>query len=633
MYGRETVKSVPGLQGLPLGLVAGVGVAALAADGGGFDATSWGWSATVFLLVAAGALAVGARRLEPLEWALPAALAGMAAWVWLSLLWSDDFSQTVQEGERMLLYVAAPAALLLLGRRSRVEALLAALAAAITAVCVYALAVRALAPGRGAYQVLSTDPGASFRLARPLGYANALAIFAAIGILLALGLALRSRTMALRAAGSGALVVLAPTLYFTYGRGAWLALAVGVAAVLALERQRLEALAGLAALALAPAIAVALASRTHPVTSAPGSIPAARHDGRLLAVAVVVLAVSAALVPAGLDRLRGRLVFAARARRVLAAAAVLAAVAVAAAALVHVGGPRAAVLRAYHAFNAPAPLVKSNESRRLFSLSGSNRSEYWRVAWREVETHPGLGGGAGSYQRFWLAHRRNGLPVLDAHSLYLETLAELGPLGLALLLFALAVPVVAVRSARGHPLAAAAAGAYAAFLVHAAIDWDWEMTSVTLPALGCGVALLLAARGAEASPLGRRARVPAVAAAVLLCAVAIGGYVGNQASASASDALDAEHLPAAAADARRARAWEPWSPEPWRLLGEAQLQEGHVEEARSSFLQGLREDRRDWELWLDLALVMQGSERQAALDRVAALNPLSPELQDLRGSS
>src|SRR5204863_1288871 len=117
-----------------------------------------------------------------------------------------------------------------------------------------------------------------------------------------------------------------------------------------------------------------------------------------------------------------------------AAVAVLAlvALAVVAAGLVRAGGPEAAVRRAYHAFTAPAPLVKTNESRRLFSLSGNSRSEYWHVAWREVKDHPWLGGGAGSFQRFWLRHRRLGLPVLDAHSLYLETLAELGPVGLAL---------------------------------------------------------------------------------------------------------------------------------------------------------------------------------------------------------
>jgi O-Antigen ligase len=626
------VISLPGLRGLAPGLVAGLGVAALAADGGGFDPTSWGWSTVALLLVVAGSLVFGGRRPAPLEWAFPVALAALGGWVWLSLLWSSDFSQTVLEGERMLLYVAGPAALLLLGRRSSVEGLLAALAVAITGICAYALAVRTLAPGRGAYQVLSTDPEASFRLARPLGYANALAIFAAIGIVLALGFALRGRTLTARALGSAALVVLAPTLYFTYGRGAWPALAVGLVALVAVERDRLEAVAGLLAFGIAPAVAVVLASRAHAVTSAPGSVAAARHDGRLLAVALVVLAAVAALLPLVLDRVTGKIALSGSPRRALAAALAAAGIALVAAALVHVGGPRAAIRRAYHAFNAPAPLVKSNESQRLFSLSGSNRSEYWHVAWREIEAHPWLGGGAGSYQRFWLRDRRNALPVLDAHSLYLETLAELGPIGLALLLVALAAPLAAVNRARSHPLAGAAAGAYVAFLLHAAIDWDWEMTAVTFAALACGVALLLAARGA-AAPLGRASRVPAIALAGILCAVAVGGYIGNQAAASASDALDAAHLGTAASDAKRARRWEPWSPEPWRLLGEAELQAGRVGEARTSFLRGLQKDSRDWELWLDLALATRGHERRAALDHVAVLNPLSSELRDLSGSS
>jgi hypothetical protein len=632
VYGRETAISPTDLHALGPGLFAALSVAALAADSGGFDATSWGWSAVAMFFVAALALALGGRRPARLEWAFPAALAALAAWVWLSLAWSSDFAQTVQEGERMLVYVAGPAVLVLLGRRSSVVALLGALALAITAVCTYSLGVRTLAPGHGAYQVLSTDPEASYRLARPLGYANALAIFAVLGILLALGFALRGRSLVVRALGSAALVVLAPTLYFTYGRGAWVALAAGLAAFLSLERDRLGTLAGTLAFAPAPAIAVALASRTHALTGKPGSEAAARHDGHRLAVAIVLLAVAAALVPLGLEWLRGRLSLAHVSRRALALTVALAVAAMVVGGLVKVGGPGAAVRRAYHSFNAPAPLVKTNESRRLFSLSGNSRSEYWRVAWREYDGHPWLGGGAGSYQRFWLRHRRDGLPVLDAHSLYLETLAELGPVGLALLLGALALPLGAARAARRHPLVPAALGAYVAFLVHAAIDWDWEMTSVTLAALGCGVALLLAVGGARTEPLGRSARVAGIALAILLAVVALAGYVGNQAAASASDALDAEQLHTAASDARRARRWQPWSPEPWRLLGEAQLQAGRVAEARDSFLRGIREDGRDWELWLDLALTSRGAQRAKALDRVASLNPLSSELRDLRGS-
>jgi O-Antigen ligase len=631
VYGRETAKTQD-LRGLAPGLVAGLSVAALAADSGGFDPPSWGRSAIVLLVVVALSLGLGARGLSRAEWAFAAALTALACWIWLSLVWSSDFSQTVQEGERMLLYLAGAAAVLLLGRGSRVEGLLGLLAAAITGVCVYSLGLRLLSPGRGAYQVVSGAPDAGFRLARPLGYANALALFAAMGIVLALGFALRGRTLSTRALGSAALVVLAPTLYFTYGRGGWLALAAGLMALLALERERVRALAGALALAIAPAVAVVLASRTHALTNEPSSMAAARHDGRLLAVAILVLIAVAALVPVGLERVGRRVSLGASARRAFLVVLALGVIAFLVAGLAKVGGPQAAVRRAYHAFNTPAPLVTTNENQRLLSLSGNNRSEYWHVAWRELQDHPLLGGGAGSFQRFWLRHRRVGLPVLDAHSLYLETLAELGVIGLVLLLCALVAPLGALRAARRHPLAAAALGAYVAFLVHAGIDWDWEMPAVTLAGLFCLIALLLAAPGEEATRVGRIPRGIALALTALLGLVAVVGFVGNRAAASASDALDAARLHTAATEARQAQRWEPWSAEPWRLLGEAQLQAGEVEQARASFLHGLRKDRSDWELWLDLALTDRGGQRRDAVNRVAALNPLSTELQQLRGS-
>ena len=337
-------------------------------------------------------------------------------------------------------------------------------------------------------------------------------------------------------------------------------------------------------------------------------------------------------MPAALDRAERRISIGRTGRRAFALSLVLGAVVVVAAGLVAAGGPHAAARRAYHAFNAPAPVVKADTGGRLFSLSGSNRSSYWHVAWREAEAHPLLGGGAGSFQRFWLRHRPQSLPVLDAHSLYLETLAELGPVGLALLLVALAVPFLALGSARRRPLAAAALGGYVAFLVHAAIDWDWEMPAVTLAGLACGIALLLAGRGAAETQLGRVPRAAGVALAALLGLVALGGYAGNRAEAAAADALDASRLDAAATDARHAKRWEPWSPVPWQLLGESQLQAGDVDGARKSFRRGLAEDRGSWELWLDFALTERGLERAEAFARVAALNPLSPELEQLRRS-
>jgi hypothetical protein len=89
--------------------------------------------------------------------------------------------------------------------------------------------------------------------------------------------------------------------------------------------------------------------------------------------------------------------------------------------------------------------------------------------------------------------------VRDAHSLPIETAAELGIVGLlALALFAGAVGWGAARAYRLDPVATAGPiAALAAWSVHAGLDWLWELPAVTLPALLLAAALL---RRAEAPP-------------------------------------------------------------------------------------------------------------------------------------
>ena len=123
-----------------------------------------------------------------------------------------------------------------------------------------------------------------------------------------------------------------------------------------------------------------------------------------------------------------------------------------------------------------------------------DRPEYWRVAVSAAADQPLLGSGAGSFDDYWLEHRTIPAYVRDAHSLYLETVAELGMVGLALLLVALGAPLAAVARARDRRRVATAASAYVAFLVHAGLDWDWEMPVTTFAGLACGGALLVAAR-------------------------------------------------------------------------------------------------------------------------------------------
>jgi hypothetical protein len=569
-------------------------VAALGFDGGGYAATAWGWSAIVLLAVLAVLIARGIGRPGTPALLFVGALAALVAWTATSLLWSSYASATALEVQRSLVYLGAAALFVIAGRG---KALLAGVLGAATLLCGYGLANWLL----GNPDVpLSADPQAAERLSEPIGYANGVAILAAMGLLLSVGFAARASRAAAAGGAAATAPLFAATLYFTFGRGAWLALAVGLAVALAVGPGRLQLAATALALAVPAAIAVVSATRLG-------------ASGSLAALLFVLCALSVA-VPLALRSGEARYRPPLKVRRAFAGALVALPVVVAAAVLVRLGGPSAA----YDSFKAaPAP-THGDVSGRVFSLSGSNRADYWRVAWRVYEDHPALGAGAGTYSRSWLRERPVPQPVQDAHSLYLETLAELGPIGLALLLVALAAPFAASRS-WWTPVALAP---YAAFLAHAAQDWDWELPALTVAALACGAAPIT-------SPNGRR--VPRVVALVpaALCLLAVPAFLGNRAAAEAESAYDRGSWRDAEDAARSARSLQPWSPEPWRLLGEAQLAQGSLASARRSFRAGLAEDPEEWELWLDLGLASEGPARRRAFEHAARLNPLSPELDEL----
>ena len=198
--------------------------------------------------------------------------------------------------------------------------------------------------------------------------------------------------------------------------------------------------------------------------------------GAILALLVGIL-VLAFTEPAIVGRLAGLL----PRSRLVAGAALVAVTAVALVALAREGGPSAAADRALQGFRQEAPPASGDLNRRLLSVSGHGRADYWRVAARMVEREPLLGEGAGGFERRWMQERGAPNNARDAHNLYLETLAELGPIGLALLLMALITPLAALRRARHRALVPAAAAAYAAFFVHAAVDWDWETPGARSP--------------------------------------------------------------------------------------------------------------------------------------------------------
>jgi O-Antigen ligase len=229
-----------------------------------------------------------------------------------------------------------------------------------------------------------------------------------------------------------------------------------------------------------------------------------------------------------------------------------------------------------------------------FALRGHERTQYWHVAVREAEAHPVLGTGAGTFQNWWLRDRTTPISTREAHSLYLQTLAELGPIGLALVLCALAAPLTA-----RNPSVSAVTVAYA---VAAGVDFHWSIAGVTLP-----VVLLGAAALARPGPrLSRTVLVP-VAAVTLLAAVL--ALAGNLQLERARNALAAGDDARAAADARRALRFAPYSAQAWGVIG------GATHDA-AAYRRALARDSNDWTLWARLSLV----ERRGR----SRLNPLGP---------
>ncbi|MBE2316395.1 O-antigen ligase family protein [Solirubrobacter sp. CPCC 204708] len=445
------------------------------AKGGYFDVPRLAAGVIACALVVVAAVAT--KRPLPRERAPRLALLGLAAltaWTGASLAWAPIAGVAGDDLQRLLLYLATfTAALALLPPARRIVE--PVLLAGIVAAALYGLSERLLP---GVFE-LQTLPSANDRLAWPLTYWNAM------GALMGMGLVLAAATRNRVAAAAAPLLGLA--LYLTFSRGALGATAVGVAALLALEptRERLTRTLLVAVAAAIPALATfALGDLERPGGSA-------AQGAAMLALLAVTSAAAAALFPKeGLSLFRKHPRFFQPAVRIdphepKEGQSLFMLRAVAIGVLVLALGATIVLSTS----GGPTETPANAEASRLLSTQ-SNRDEYWRVALSTFAEHPLNGAGSGAFRTEWLREREIPEAVRDAHSLYFETAAELGLVGLAALALFLGG---IVGMARRNPQAGAVA-ALVVYAAHAGLDWDWELPALTL------FALVLAARLADEAP-------------------------------------------------------------------------------------------------------------------------------------
>ena len=583
-------------------------------------------------------LVLARRPLEGVSPALVVAVAALAAftgWVMLSAGWSGSPARAVPEYTRALAYLLALALFGMLPFSvRRLRWMVFGLAAGIFAVCVLAFLSRTapdLVDGIGGLQ--------PDRLSYPLDYWNSLGLLAGLGIVLWGHLACASREhWAIRVGGAAAVPLLTATLYYTFSRGAsWAALA-GVALYVVVGRPR-GLLAG--ALSTVPPTLAALivVNPAGNLTAKPRLAPDTIAAGHRTALAVLGCMAVAALIRAALLRLDSGLEAARLApqlrRPVMigAGVATVAAVLIASAAL-HVPD---VVADKYRDFNSDETRVGDSGSSRLLSGDDNGRRNHWEVSVAAFKRDSLRGDGAGTYELDWAREREMPVEARDGHSLYIETLGELGLVGFAALAICLLVLLGGFAArARGkdRALFAALLAAGVTWALASGVDWNWEMPAVTiwLFALG-GAALARPRRAPDADdapkPAVRAGQVLLRGAGVVVClalallparlAVSEAHYERAVNNLKAGDCAAARSEADAALGALGSRA------APHHVIAWCDLQDGRYDAAADEIQEGLENDPDNWAFMQVLAVAhaSAGHDPRPDTERMMLLNPLS----------
>jgi len=606
----------------------------LAFQNGGFFPGATGLAAAEMALAVAAMAAIGRARPEQVHWWLwlsLVAISALAVWTFLSSAWSDSTARVLPEYVRTLLYALTLALFCFLPPSARrIRWMIYGFALAIVIICAFALVARLLPQ-----LILDTAlPRDDYRLAYPLTYWNALGLLAGLGVIVCGHLSCSTRDpVPVRIAGAASVPLLTLTLYYTLSRGAaWAALA-GVFAYVLIGRPR-GVISG--ALATLPTTLVVLIVANPPnalndaTQFSPGAIAAGHHIAAVVIGCMVLSAVLRACL-LRIDRLTAELTLQERLHRSLVAGCLAVVFMVVVVGLAVGDAPD--VVRTKYSELTGRDSNPGGGSSRLFSASTNGRKEHWQVAMDAFRRNKLHGSGAGTYALLWAKGRAGSVHVVDAHSLYIETLGELGLVGFVLLVVVIALILGAFAYRARGPDRAMFAALLAAGLAWAAasgVDWDWEMpaTTVWLFAFG-GAALARTSRARQRPwPWAWSAAVRIVAVVACLAVAVIPARVSIAAGrfGNALDNLKSGDCQSAKREARSALSAVGQRAAPYTLIAFCEMREGRYRSAVAAARAARARDPHNWETNYSLAVARAaaGLNPRAAARRAAILNPNDP---------
>jgi hypothetical protein len=570
-----------------------------------------------------------------------ACLAGVAALSFLSMVWAGDDGRAFAVGVRVALYAGVFVLVVALSAPRDARSWLTGLALGLATVCAIALGGRLIPgidPEAGMIEAL---PAARGRLSFPLGYWNGLGALAAFAVVVLTWAGARGATRLERAGATAAIPLACLALYLTNSRGAIVAAGIGMVALVVFGPARTRVV-GAGALGLAAGgVLVALASaRTDLRFSLPTDAADSQGVEMLVAtlVAVGLVGILRFLLDAPLARIR--------------IPRLAGAIAVAIGVVVLIGGVATADPgRWIDEFREPPPEgvpqdpLNPQAQRLIFSAAGHGRWQFWQAAGSAFREEPVTGLGAGGFRAWWSEQGTLPLFIEHSHSIFLDHLAELGPLGLLLIAAVFAIGIgVGWRRRLEMPggEASVAAALLIAAVVAFAIDWSWSIPGVALPVLAA-LAIVTGPSTSPASdrPAAGRGRARAGSGAGLATAVILVAWASIWAGgltvlseiklSQSRAAVGREDLDRAIADADDAATIQPWSAAPRLQLGLVRELDGDLLGARDDLAAAAARAPGDWDVWCVLGRVewTLGNEAAAAAAFVRADELLVIDAQSL----
>lgn len=539
------------LRAVPVACIVGISYALAWDTGGSIRAADWLAYAVLATLVLAVVLLSGsAVRPERLPLVGTALLVGFAIWTALSAAWSPAPSLARDDGLLALFYAVCLLTPLVTLR---------AAADRLAATVVFVLGLGALAVWTAVWLREKGDPELLYyasRLDFPITYWNGQAAMALVGFWPAVALAARQELhAAIRALALGAATAMGCLWLGTQSKGGGVALAGSAIVVFAVSGRRLRLLVPTAVVSVLGAFAAD--PLTEPFRTDGQAFDDAVRDAGTVTLALAGVAILVGLAYAVVDR-RLHVPDAARTwtGRIVLGLLCMALLAGVAGFFASVDQP---VRAAQHRWDEFRTVDADASASSHFGALGSNRYDFWLVAWDEFERHPFAGIGAYGWGDAYLVHGKSLETPHRAHSLELDALAETGIIGFLLLIGSGAALLFGIaRRARSSLLATGALGTAAYFAVHTGGDWVWTIAAVGLPVfLIVGVAL----SDDRPAPLTGRVAIPSGVVAAVVAVIAFAPPWLS--SRLVERAYDAPTVSEARDDLRWARRLDPLSVDPY----------------------------------------------------------------------